>query len=92
MAKKRAEKKAVATLKHGADRRKNIPTAELQPVVSPEAQRPVEVRYPRNRALDPQLMWRGKDEQDWNGGGGTSSVFYSSDEGSWTTGLWACEN
>jgi adenine-specific DNA-methyltransferase len=66
MAKKPAQKKTVATLKHAADRRKNIPTAELQPVVSPEEQRPLELRYPRNRDLDPQLVWRGKDEQDWS--------------------------
>ena len=24
------------------------------------------VRYPRNTDLDPQLVWRGKDEQDWS--------------------------
>ena len=24
------------------------------------------MRYPRNRDLDPQLVWRGKDEQDWS--------------------------
>ncbi|MCZ7680024.1 MAG: DNA methyltransferase [Sandaracinaceae bacterium] len=66
MAKKPAQKKTVATLKHQEDKRKNIPTAELQPVVSPEEQKPLELRYPRNRDLDPQLMWRGKDEQDWS--------------------------
>src|ERR1700744_5549954 len=27
---------------------------------------PKPVRYPRNRDLDPQLVWRGKDEQDWD--------------------------
>jgi adenine-specific DNA-methyltransferase len=27
---------------------------------------PLSVRYPRNRDLDPQLVWRGKDEQDWS--------------------------
>ena len=25
-----------------------------------------EIRYPRNPDLDPQLVWRGKDEQDWS--------------------------
>ena len=24
------------------------------------------VKYPRNTDLDPQLVWRGKDEQDWS--------------------------
>ena len=27
---------------------------------------PRPVRYPRNTDLDPQLVWRGKDEQDWS--------------------------
>jgi adenine-specific DNA-methyltransferase len=55
----------VATITH-ADKRKNIPTAEYQAVLKTEEQKPVEIRYQRNRDLDPQLMWRGKDEQDWS--------------------------
>lgn len=55
----------VATIRH-ADKRKNIPTAEYQAVLKTEEQKPVEIRYRRNRDLDPQLMWRGKDEQDWS--------------------------
>src|SRR5262245_66430932 len=31
-----------------------------------EQQDPKKVRYPRNTDLDPQLVWRGKDEQDWS--------------------------
>src|SRR5450759_1757100 len=59
--------KTVEALKHGADTRKNIPTAEYQSVMQKEAQDPVRVAYERrNRDLDPQLMWRGKDEQDWS--------------------------
>jgi len=27
---------------------------------------PVELKYPRNTDLDPQLVWRGKDQQDWS--------------------------
>ena len=47
--------------------RKNIPTAEYQSVIEKEAQDPVRVAYERrNRDLDPQLVWRGKDEQDWS--------------------------
>src|SRR5262249_51852847 len=50
-----------------ADKRKNIPTAEFQPVVKEEQQTPIRVAYERrNRDLDPQLVWRGKDEQDWS--------------------------
>src|SRR5213593_4049621 len=58
--------KTVETLKHGADKRKNIPTAEFQSVLKPDELKPKVLRYPRNTDLDPQLMWRGKDEQDWS--------------------------
>ncbi len=30
------------------------------------SRRPQSVDYPRNTDLDPQLVWRGKDEQDWS--------------------------
>jgi adenine-specific DNA-methyltransferase len=62
MAKKQIE---VATLRH-EDRRRNIPTAELEPVMRDDERSPSPVRYPRNPDLDPQLVWRGKDEQDWS--------------------------
>jgi adenine-specific DNA-methyltransferase len=59
--------KTVETLKHEEARRKNIPTAEYQSVMQKEAQSPVRVSYERrNRDLDPQLVWCGKDEQDWS--------------------------
>ena len=63
--KKRAVGKTVETIRHTSDTRKNIPTAEHQSVLAnaEAAQRPV--RYARNTDLDPQLVWRGKDEQDW---------------------------
>jgi adenine-specific DNA-methyltransferase len=57
--------RTVAALKH-ADKRKNIPTAEFQAVLRADEQKPTDVRYLRNRDLDPQLVWRGKDEQDWS--------------------------
>src|SRR4051812_34048496 len=57
--------RTVTALKH-ADKRKNIPTAEYQAVLRAEEQKSIDVRYQRNRDLDPQLMWRGKDEQDWS--------------------------
>jgi adenine-specific DNA-methyltransferase len=67
MAKKPAAKKSVETLTHEGDKRRNIPTAEMQSVMKPEQQGPIRVEYDRrNRDLDPQLVWRGKDEQDWS--------------------------
>jgi len=59
-------KKSVETLTHDEAKRKNIPTAEYQAVVQKEQEHPRETRYQRNRDLDPQLVWRGKDEQDWS--------------------------
>ncbi|MDZ4162712.1 MAG: site-specific DNA-methyltransferase, partial [Burkholderiales bacterium] len=56
----------VETLKHADDKRKNIPTAEFQAVVQREHTQAKQVRYPRNPDLDPQLVWRGKDQQDWS--------------------------
>jgi adenine-specific DNA-methyltransferase len=59
--------KPVVAITHEAASRKNIPTAELQSVMSASDQSPVRVAYERrNRDLDPQLVWRGKDEQDWS--------------------------
>jgi len=64
---KAAAGKTVEALRHGEATRKNIPTAEYRSVVQKEAQDPVRVAYERrNRDLDPQLVWRGKDEQDWS--------------------------
>ena len=57
--------KSVETLTHGEASRRNIPTAEFHPVMAEEEKAPVRVAYERrNRDLDPQLVWRGKDEQD----------------------------
>ncbi len=76
--KKANSNKQVETLVHEEARRRNIPTAEFQSVVQKEANDPLTVAYPRNaegldeektnrnRDLDPQLVWRGKDEQDWS--------------------------
>ena len=59
--------KTVDTLRHEEATRRNIPTAEYQSVLEKAAQDPVRVAYERrNRDLDPQLVWRGKDEQDWS--------------------------
>ena len=65
MARKRKAKKKVETLTHSEDSRLNIPTAELESVMSEGDKSPLRVAYERrNRDLDPQLVWRGKDEQD----------------------------
>ncbi|MCC6574954.1 MAG: site-specific DNA-methyltransferase [Planctomycetes bacterium] len=67
MAKKTAPSKTVEAIQHAADKRKNIPTAEFQSVMQKGQEKPVRVAYDRrNRDLDPQLVWRGKDEQDWS--------------------------
>src|SRR5256884_2690046 len=59
--------KTVETLKHEEATRKNIPTAEYQSVLQKKEQHSVRVAYERrNRDLDPQLVWRGKDSQDWS--------------------------
>jgi len=70
--------KSVEALTHEEASRKNIPTAEYQSVMKKDDQAPVKVSYPRaseglvdekegrNRDLDPQLVWRGKDQQDWS--------------------------
>src|SRR5688572_26407587 len=67
MAKKAAGRRTVETLKHDEAKRKNIPTAEHQSVVQKEATDPLRVAYERrNRDLDPQFVWRGKDERNWS--------------------------
>ncbi len=75
---KKENPKTVETLTHEEARRKNIPTVEYHSVMQKEEQSPVRVSYERsaaglekekagrNRDLDPQLVWRGKDEKDWS--------------------------
>ena len=65
MARRKKKAKSVETLTHGEAARRNIPTAEYHPVMADEDKAPIRVAYERrNRDLDPQLVWRGKDEQD----------------------------
>jgi adenine-specific DNA-methyltransferase len=67
MSKTPAAKKNVVTLTHEEASRKNIPTAEYQSVMRTDEQSPIRVAYERrNRDLDPQLVWRGKDVQEWS--------------------------
>ena len=64
---KTTKSKIVATITHGKAKRTNIPTAEYQAVMAEDDRNPIQVAYQRrNRDLDPQLVWRGKDHQDWS--------------------------
>ncbi len=49
---------------HHKDKRKNIPTKEFRDFVADDEQAPKTMLYPRDPSLDPQLVWKGKDEQD----------------------------
>ena len=57
----------VEAITHADAARPNLPTAQLASVAPPGSlDDDVRVAYERrNRGLDPQLVWRGKDEQDW---------------------------
>ncbi len=64
MAKRKFEKTLkVESLKH-KDKRTNIPTEELRDFVADDEAKPKTILYPRDQSLDPQLIWKGKDEQD----------------------------
>ena len=68
MPRKRRTKKPVAVeaTTHRSAKRLNIPSAQHDSIVPDADRNPRPVRYQRNRDLDPQLVWRGKDEQDWS--------------------------
>jgi adenine-specific DNA-methyltransferase len=65
MASRKAPKgpRPVEAIKH-RDKRVNIPTEELREFVRAEEESPKTLLYPRDPSLDPQLVWKGKDEQD----------------------------
>ena len=64
---KRKTKKTVEILRHQDASRMNIPTAEYQAMLAKDDRSPIRVAYERrNQDLDPQLVWRGKDEKDWS--------------------------
>jgi adenine-specific DNA-methyltransferase len=54
----------VGSIRHDHATRKNIPTEELRDFVAEDEAHPKTMLYPRNPDLDPQLVWKGKDEQD----------------------------
>jgi len=63
MAKKKSGPTPVESIKH-KDARVNIPTEELRDFVADDERAPKTMLYPRDPSLDPQLVWKGKDEQD----------------------------
>src|SRR5579859_21872 len=54
----------VDALRHTGESRANIPTSELRDFIGDEEMTPPTLRYARDPSLDPQLVWKGKDEQD----------------------------
>src|SRR3984893_12223161 len=63
MPKKNAAPKKIESIRH-KDKRANIPTEELRDFVADDELAPKTMLYPRDPSLDPQLVWKGKDEQD----------------------------
>jgi adenine-specific DNA-methyltransferase len=59
----KGSKTHITSVRH-KDKRINIPTQELRDFVAEAETRPKPVLYPRDPSLDPQLVWKGKDEQD----------------------------
>jgi len=54
---------SIDAIKH-RDTRTNIPTEELRDFVVDDDAANRTMLYPRDASLDPQLVWKGKDEQD----------------------------
>src|ERR1700730_3896923 len=63
MAKRKSAATKVESIRH-KDKRANIPTEELRDFVADDELAPKNALYPRDESLDPQLVWKGKDEQD----------------------------
>jgi adenine-specific DNA-methyltransferase len=63
MAKQKKAATQVTSIKH-KEKRANIPTEELRDFVAEDEKTPKTLLYPRDPSLDPQLVWKGKDEQD----------------------------
>ena len=57
------QRKRIESIKHN-DKRTNIPTEELRDFVNDEEKASQPLLYPRDQSLDPQLVWKGKDQQD----------------------------
>ena len=64
---KQPAQQTVEALTHAEASRKYIPTAEYRPLVEANEREPIQVAYERrNKDLDPQLVWRGKDLRNWS--------------------------
>jgi adenine-specific DNA-methyltransferase len=63
MSRKADPKAKVDSIRH-KEKRANIPTDELRDFVDDQEKTPTTMLYPRDPSLDPQLVWKGKDEQD----------------------------
>ena len=64
---RKKRKKTVETILHEEASRTYIPTVEYESVMRQEDKSPIQIAYERrNRDLDPQLVWRGKDVQNWS--------------------------
>ena len=80
MARNKNKTKRVETLTHDEAQRRNIPTAEMQSTAQlieesapkPPASYPRPTPLPQGKTrqrdydIDPQLVWRGKDQKDWS--------------------------
>src|SRR3990170_4446549 len=66
MAKQPKSPTEITSIRHKKDTRVNIPTEELRDFVAEDEKSPKKMLYPRDPSLDPQLVWKGKDEQDSN--------------------------
>src|ERR1700730_11729914 len=53
----------VGSIRH-KNKRANIPTEELRDFMADEELTSKPMLHPRDQSLDPQLVWKGKDEQD----------------------------
>ena len=61
-----ASGKSVEALRHEADTRTNLPTAEYQSMVREDTESQLRAAYQRrNRDLDPQLVWRARTSRTW---------------------------
>jgi len=63
MSKQESTTTPITSIKH-QDKRVNIPSQELSGFLEDEEKAPKKMLYPRDASLDPQLVWKGKDEQD----------------------------
>jgi adenine-specific DNA-methyltransferase len=53
----------IGSIRH-KNKRANIPTEELRDFMADEEHDAKVISHPRDQSLDPQLVWKGKDEQD----------------------------